>query len=276
MPENFNTKVYLTHQDKIYSIFYLGFLKEGGFFITNLFNSLEFNYIVKKVRIIGDSFINGQKNIGKGTIIERYSIDGSNSPKISHHLDGRAHVSGNGIISGYDESGKPKGLSIKSFPLNICNDGGPIAVFQIGINNLIKNKEITEINFKKKFIILNEKNAKDLRSSIKEKYEYVIEIYYILKKDLPSNFKFFKTKTTKLHPTYGLLNLLVIPTPRNCPGCMGIVLIKYNLLVDDDIISFNMSPSEHYKNNTWDVISIDMIAKNKKYNLKNLNYNEIK
>ena len=37
--------------------------------------------------------------------------------KLSHHPDGFAHFSGEGIVSGRDEYGRPKGIGIMSFPL---------------------------------------------------------------------------------------------------------------------------------------------------------------
>jgi hypothetical protein len=45
--------------------------------------------------------------------------------KLSHHPDGFAQFSGEGIISGRDANGRPKGIGIMSFPLTLPPRTGP-------------------------------------------------------------------------------------------------------------------------------------------------------
>ena len=125
----------IIYQERPVKLLKIGFF-HNGFFITD-FLSLGSKVLNEKAAAFKIKVHQLNHGVAKrrGYLFRQLS----HLPKYSHHNDGFAQFSSEGlVISGKDKiTGKPNGLGTKSFPLTKKNDGGPFAGLLIwGIENL--------------------------------------------------------------------------------------------------------------------------------------------
>jgi tetratricopeptide (TPR) repeat protein len=87
---------------------------DGSYFVTVPYHPSEKVFLAKR-RV-------NYANPGRADVSEPLEValleDDEHRLKLSHHPDGFVQFSGHGIVSGRDESGDPKGIGLKSFPLS--------------------------------------------------------------------------------------------------------------------------------------------------------------
>lgn len=193
----------------------IGYTKEGGFFVQDLHSANSMAYVAKTKVLAG--------NPG----VQHGSVDKSNEwvaydlPKLTHHADGHAHVSGSGIVSGfYKLTGKPKGVHVDSMKLaRNDNDGGPIFGATIwGLEGFNLQKELSSISFDESQISIRINNGLPHEG-------YVIEGYYFSK----SEEKFIEPITNtilKQHPNFGEWRLKVVRSLDKSPGFLALGCFK--------------------------------------------------
>lgn len=200
-------------------LFYISYTSDGGFFIQDLLR-LKFDdkkCLVNKVSRVGTN---------EGPII--YSAQTSGDVKLTHHFDGCAHISGEGVLSRY-ENGVHIGASIKSFPLYLTNDGGPVFSFLFwGSKNHFRDSKGEDI------ILQFEKEV-----GAHEGQGYAVYGYYILKENRFPN------------------NLVKIQSPENVPGNIGLHIELLGVGFEDKT-GFTLSggPGFLYNHNCNDMLVV--------------------
>jgi len=209
MPNNKN--IALAHNDFCKQILKVGYSSDGGYWIQDLLRMQNDKQECGIFKYATDINNHGRR---KAPIL--YSAYTSGNVKLSHHSDGRAQISGEGVLSGYNQDGTPKGAAIMSFPLHTTNDGGMVFSFLFwGIQNIKRDGQVTD------YILKIDKNRirnhhQDMRLNA-----YAIEGYYILKQDLPDGFDYSRTITYN-NPIAGVIELTLIPSPDITPGVLGL------------------------------------------------------
>ena len=120
----------LEYNNNFYTLFTIGYTADGGFFVKDLIGGKE-EYLLYTAKIPEKVFQKiGITYIPKKEMDLKYWIT-KKSPKITHHINGNAHISGFGITSGfYKFFNGAKGIFIESMDLVKRNyDGGPIFIF---------------------------------------------------------------------------------------------------------------------------------------------------
>lgn len=262
---DYNCRICLEINWLIYKVFTIGYYEDGGYFITDLIDLDNKYYKANKIRCT---------SIPAGTSVpfeenseNSYSIK-LRKPKISHHIDGKAHISWDGIISWY-LNGEPKWLSVLSGNLNNLNDWGPMFVFHIWKMALEKftqiSKDILEKENKKNYAVLHSEYSVDIRKYKSEEFGYLIEWYYVPKE------AFIKAKRNIIniqHPLYGLTPLYCLFSPPQCPYVFWIACIKDHKC-DERIFSFTGAPWIIQNDDSWDIIGITLTEE--ELNFKSLN-----
>lgn len=203
---------------KIYSPLLIGYIKDGGFFLSDLFPSQSPAYI-SKIKILLNTPGRSRAKVDRNNQwISQYN------PKLTHHSDGNAHVSKTSkIISGfYKLTGKAKGVHVNSMDLfRNDNDGGPLFTFLFwGEENFDfgRSDKETQVVFKE-----NEIRPALLQDGPYQGYYF--EGYYISKalKGMIDQ----ETQTfIKPHPNFGDLELKIVPTADNTPGYIGLACFR--------------------------------------------------
>lgn len=155
-------------------------------------------------------------NHGERTCVPMLVASTSGSPKLSHHFDGRAQISGPGVSSGYVD-GEPKGVAIQSFGLNETNDGGPVFSFLVwGVENLGRKANPEDLHLELDYShVLPAAAGRELNA-------FAVEGFYILKNSLPQDFDYSR----KLIYQSGVsekMELTVLPSPIGTPGVVGFI-----------------------------------------------------
>ncbi len=189
-------------------------------------------------------------------------------PKLSHHIDGKAHISWNWIISWYDKNWKSKWMSIKSFNLNSKNDWWPVFWFHIKKEylNLFKKMDFWELNKnlrkKKSHLIIPEKFLLNYKKNNKIDYIW-IEWFYFHKSELPKSFykDWINDYLYKQHPIYWEIKLYPLATPDQCPYIFGLFFYLPSLLPKEKNTKyipfvFWWSPWEIKSDWSWECINI--------------------
>jgi len=225
----------IEYQDKFFTLFLLGYTSDGGFFVKDLINDGG-EFVVMKSRIPQEAM----RQFG----IHKISIDKCNfwtckhSPKMTHHVNGNVHVSGDEIISGfYKFFSGPKGIFSKGMDLNKRdNDGGPFFIFntqnlpdtKCKVKNSIfigKNDQLIDQYYKPK-------NEKD--------YSFVLEFFYLPKSEI-QKINLARGIIPFRHINYGIVDLKYIPAPEQSPGFIAVftrVVAKEN---PDNSFSFSLN-----------------------------------
>ncbi len=245
-------------------ILMISYTKEGGFFIKDL---IRINVKDKKCLIY--KVVTDTKYHGIRTVTPSYTAFTSGEAKLTHHFDGNAQISGTGVISGYEKNGKPKGASIKSFPLNSINDGGPVFGF------LTWGCDIACRNTKTQDIILTPE-LKYIHSSdtTKTLNGYAIKGFYILKKYISPNNP-IPQKVIYNSPIEGEIELTIVPSPDNVPGVIGLVATPSNHEFKNEFgFTLQGAPGEIYDKHFCDFLSIIYPFQGTSKDQENLNYND--
>lgn len=240
MTKKNTTRINLEYRGKLYTLFTLGYTSDGGFFVKDMIGG-DGEYLIYKMIVplkAAQKFGNNYIPFSESKL-EHWIT--SNSPKVTHHVDGNGHISGFGITSGFDEDFRPKGISSQSVKLGIMNnDGGPIFQFvvrdlsKIASNDCIKGILITERNQ-----IVNFYEApKDQDGCC-----FLLEFFYF-PKDTIRNLKVDEATGSFSfpHPGFGIVPLKYIPSPDHVPGIIGVFTQKFSREVGKGCISF---PSEY-------------------------------
>lgn len=247
MRENKKTKrTYInikTSVGTIHTVLVVGYTpRDCGFFMSNVKND-EGKHLVFEhwmpLKQFNEVGIHWTKSKNKFYIT-------SYIPKLTHHRDGRAHVSGGKIVSGfYKFFKKGKGIYTKSYDLlEVNNDGGPTMGATIWGLDHFSNKE------KNNTILFDESTIFEDFIGKREGSPdcYVIEAYYVPKiidrnryyitnvparfhmsypgiitgYDAPKNVTIENFLTGKpiplFHPVYGDIKGMVVTNPKDSPG----------------------------------------------------------
>lgn len=207
----------LEYKKTYYKLFILGYTSDGGFFVKDLINDGGEYLIIKmlipppKIRKFGEYKIRMEKCQHWITV---------NSPKITHHINGITHISGQGIMSGFYKffSGH-KGVVSQSMDLEERNnDGGPIFIFHV--KNLPLTKEKNKDNI---YIKLTDQIIDFYRKPTCENdYSFALEFFYLPKAAITKYLNVATGMITFSHPNYGIVPLKYIPPPHNAPGALCI------------------------------------------------------
>ncbi len=243
-------------------IFMISYTKDGGFFIKDLIRQ---NVQDKKCLIY--KFATDTDNHGKRTVTPSYRAFTTGEAKLTHHFDGSAHISGEGVLSGYDYNGKPKGAGIKSFPLNETNDGGPVFGF------LVWGCEQSCRNAKKNDVVLTLNSSRIHSADInKELNGYTIEGFYILKALIKPNNP-IPSKIIYHSAIVGYPELTIIPSPENIPGVIGLVATPSNHGFKEKFgFTLSGAPGQIYDKHFCDCLSIIYPLRETPKNHINLDY----
>lgn len=226
---DYKCRIAIIHNDTIYKLLSLWYYRDGGYFVTDLWEG-AFDYSAMKVSS------NIAKEDGDGKFHVPFWQNAVHSisfkkPKISHHIDGTSHISGDGIVSWYEENWNPKGLSIKSFDLRGYNDGWPVFACSIRADSLWKfrNIPISEIDtkgselLKKRHLIIPTDNLAESANP----FYFVIEGYYIHKSHLPDSETMNKSPILyRKHPRFWVIQLCALQSPESSPYVFWISLRK--------------------------------------------------
>lgn len=236
-----NTRICIFHEGKIYKISLIWYSKDGGYFIQDFSDFWKMNYIVTKIKVLwnmGEKIKNIWCNYE-----DTYTVKLS-KPKLSHHFDGKAHISWNNITSWYYENWDAKWLSIQSMHLMWKNDGWPL--FSINVWSKIieefEELELTDKIFKKPHMILSDKTCLNLLEDKENKnYAYVIDWYYIPKSDIPVDWD-IENWLIKMHPNFWPIPVFPIDIPLEIPGIIVIHYRKDSCFEDPNFFSFWGAP----------------------------------
>ena len=101
--------------DTKYKLIKIIFHKDGSYFVTAPYHNQKKAFLFK----MEVDYQKHQQIISHSETIENTALDDDDlALKISHHPDGFLQFSGQGIRSGKNEDGTPKGIGIQSWPLS--------------------------------------------------------------------------------------------------------------------------------------------------------------
>ncbi len=158
--------------------------------------------------------------------------------KLSHHPDGFIQFSGQGIISGKDEEGKPRGIGIYSWALNDPIPGPAFGITLLGLEEFCTVEKV-----KGDTCIFHD----NLLPPDEEANGYVLEAYYF-----PSNRRrFIQTDTDgnrfilNWHPTHCVMKLNVLLPMKKCKlqGFIGVHLYPLELKMKNETCAFWLGSS---------------------------------
>ena len=193
----------------------VGYTADGGFWLKDLFIKQGTAYITK-MRIPRNSPTDKTMTIPVNKKAEWITYL---NPKLTHHADGTAHISGTGIISGfYKLRRKAKGVHVESMNLfRNDNDGGPIFIFSCwGLDDFGSTSANDNQN-----IIFEQQEIRTYPLGPEGRSDYVIEGFYVskaLERMIDPVTRIF----LKSHPLFGELPLKILPAPDNAPGYIGL------------------------------------------------------
>lgn len=256
-------RICICHNEVIYKIFTLWFSSDGGYFIKDLCSTNNHKYIISKVHYKPTEPFWESQAIPRDKE-NTYTIS-CNDPKITHHIDWNCHVSGTWIRSWFNADGTPKGVHVLSWNLYYWNDGWPMFIFNIWLS-ILKSFPITSLDEPKMHkcphVTLNENIIIDLTNG-DTNYNYILEWYYIQKKDLPDNMKTWML-CVKEHPTYGLFPLIPLYSPPESPYIFAIGCIRDNAAVEPDFFSYGGAPWITQEDGSRDMLSIILLPNDAK------------
>ncbi|HRH23191.1 MAG TPA: hypothetical protein PK295_01015 [Candidatus Magasanikbacteria bacterium] len=204
-----NQRVSLRVGEKIKDIFSIGYTSDGGFFFQD---KVRINFEERKCAVIKT-----KTDVNHHGIASRkcdYFVSTSGDVKMAHHLDGRAHISGKGVNSGYI-SGNPKGAAIESFRLTETNDGGAVWTMLLWGIDLFRDA------VKKSIVLVPDDRFIHSAHRVEELNAYEIKALYFLKNWFTSE-QLLQTKFLCQSPIEGLVEVTLVPSPPKCPGIIGL------------------------------------------------------
>lgn len=202
----------LKHEGVIYNIFVVSYDKDGGHFISDL-SERKGEYHISKIKLNLAQMRRTGTHLVKKNKLKEWVI--KEKPKLIHHPDGSAQISGPGIRSGFFKFLKiPKGVSTRGPHFN---DGGPIFGFLFwGLQGFVQNKSKNVIVFEKSDFHSDLGKLKTPNKR-KAKSGYIIEAFYRPK----SSLKYFNSVTRSglmQHPNFGVIPVKFVPPHPSAPG----------------------------------------------------------
>lgn len=245
-------------------IFMISYTKDGGFLIKDL---MRLNAQDKKCLI--SKFATDTDNHGIRTVDPSYRAFTSGEAKLTHHFDGRAHISGEGVVSGYNEDGTSKGAGIKSFALTSNNDGGPVfGLLAWGCEKSCRDSKANDI-----ILILDSRHIHSAHAN-KDLNGYVVKGFYILKSCITPNNP-IPPKVIYHNPIEGNIEVTIVPSPDNVPGVIGLLATPSNHGFKDEFgFTLSGAPGQIYDKHFCDCLSIIYPFQESSKDYKNLDYNE--
>lgn len=188
----------------------VGYLADGSYWIQDLIRPKGEAARCSVVKLAWH-----QKNHGMRTTKALYQAVTTGNLKLSHHLSGRAQISGEGVVSGYDEQGNPKGAAIVAFLLDESNDGGTTLGFMTwGVQHHPRDAKAGDIVLIPDVARIHSSVAGEPLNAI------VVEGYYLLKKFLPKP-PFSQDVVNYHNPIAGDCQLQIVQSPDASPGVLG-------------------------------------------------------
>lgn len=214
-------KVYIgiRSEGQTYFPLLIGYTNDGGFWLSDLYLKQATAYITKMTIPISSP----SDKVTMAPVNKKAEWQTYLNPKLTHHSDGTAHISGSGIISGfYKTKRRAKGVYVESMNLfRNDNDGGPIFTFSFwGLNDFGSSSANANQN-----VVFAEDDIGSYRLNLEGQSDFCIEGFYIskaLEKMIDPISRIF----IKQHPVFGELPLKILPTPDNCPGYIGLACFR--------------------------------------------------
>lgn len=234
--------------NNIVDCFRIGYTSEGGFFIMPV-DTNEGGYLVSIIRIPKDRRAMkivawDDKKVWKTRL----------KPKITHHIDGSAHVSGTGIYSGdYKSFKKKKGVFLTSADLIQKNhDGGPIFGFTIWGNECMKPSS----RKRGTILIKNSDCINDFLGPKEGKSGLGFLGFYLDEKAL-INLNVATGNITFHHPNYGIVPLKYVPGHKNTPGVIGILCLRLKVEFKSDFgVAMGGGPGPSFSDGSWEHMNV--------------------
>ena len=224
----------------------ISYTKDGGFFIKDL---IRLNAQDKKCLII--KVTTDTDNHGVREANPSYRASTSGEAKLTHHFDGKAQISGEGVLSGFEKDGTPKGAGIQSFPLTTHNDGGAVFGFLTwGCQKSCRDSKSNDI------ILTPNLKYTHTSHSDKDLNGYVVKGFYILKKYISPNNQ-IPQKIIYNNPIEGDIEITIVPSPEHIPGVIGLLATFSNHGFKDEFgFTLNGAPGRIYDKHFCDCLSI--------------------
>lgn len=201
----------------IKQILLVSYTRDGGLFVKDL---IKFKSEEKCVEVV--KFVSDTTNDGIRKVKPFYSQKTHGEVKLSHHADGWSHISGEGVLSGYEADGTPKGASIKSFPLTHTNDGGPFISFAVwGYERICRNAKETDILLIPNSEYIHPCHQGSILNGVVVKFFYFPKSHFYQLSRTDKTFHF-------LSPIEGPLDLTLLPSPEHFFGVIGVVATWVN------------------------------------------------
>mgnify|MGYP001600961504 FL=1 len=157
------------------------------------------------------------QEIALSDMLEVASLDDDGRLKLSHHPDGFCQFSGEGILSGRDENGSPKGVGVLARALTHVANGPTFGLVFFGLHDFMRCESVGDND-----VVLDA----DCLAPLPDCDGFRIEGYYLR----PDFRRFIETDSNGvqwisiIHPITAILRLRVVLAPINCaiPGLIGL------------------------------------------------------
>jgi hypothetical protein len=209
-----------------YKICRVFFGRDGSYYVTSPYHPLNRAVLLKYTTTYGPYGV--AKFVDDGDVVEFASLhDDEKRLKLAHHPDGLIQFSGEGVMSGKDEEGNPKGIGVQSWLLNNPAPGPAFAISLLGLDQF---QQVT--SFKDSPCIFKDEDI----PPDKESNGLMLEGFYF-----QSNFRRFiqfEHDGTHIlliaHPTGCVLKLRVLLPLESCElqGFIGVTLYRHEISFD--------------------------------------------
>jgi hypothetical protein len=231
MATNRYTIIFEEEDGKRYKLCRILLTRDGSYFVTCPYHPSEKVFLYKR-RV---NYANSSKIFNKPYIECAMLNDDDHRIKLSHHPDGFVQFSGDGIISGRNPDGSPKGIGLQSWPLRNPT-AGPACGVTISKPTAFKEAEAPS----KEDVIFY---AADLYRAEKDN-GVVIEMYYF-----PATYRRFVRKSSHgliiwlNHPAGMVLELRVCMSPQDNweIGFLGVDLWPVSTKLGESDSGFSIS-----------------------------------
>jgi len=201
--------------DQVKDIFNIQYTSDGGFFFQD---KIRINSNNKKCLILKAK--SDCNHHGLRSVRPDYRAVTSGDVKFAHHFDGRSHISGKGVLSGYDKDGNPKGASLYAFKLSESNDTG--AFFSM----LFYGWEFFRDTTKSSIILTpDERNIHTVDQGREDLNGIFVKALYFLKEWLTPEQLSRKTLLCQSR-IEGEVEVTLLPSPAKSPGLIGLFAAK--------------------------------------------------
>lgn len=163
--------------------------------------------------------------------------------KITYHRSGFVQYSGDGVVSGIDDTGKPKGLGVFSRPLEDVGSGPALSTAVQGVSHL----ETTTNTSKHDLVVRSSEIPKWPHSN-----GVMLEVHYFQ----PNIRRFVfhdhlgRNRINIIHPAGYIVPMFAIYSPEDCeyPGLLGIEIYEQRFRIGDSGFSLS-GPGENERSN---------------------------